>query len=98
MDGDFKAQIAITSGTSTTITTSIARTYIVNKGSGAAHTILLPRAPRGGLRITIVDGKGDASSNNITIQDYAANTLGTISTNNGYMTFEAYAGGWLRIG
>lgn len=43
------------------------RVVDVNKGSGAATKILLPASPTLWVDYTIIDGKGDAGSNNITL-------------------------------
>lgn len=52
---------------------------IVNKTTGAATAVTLPSTPATGEQITIKDGKGDASTNNITISAAAGNIDGAAS-------------------
>lgn len=65
---------------------------VINKASGAATTVSLP-AGKLGRRILIKDGKGDAGSNNITIDGSGAETIDgsatiTIATNYGWSEIE----------
>lgn len=71
------------------VTVSIADyNIIVNKGTGAATIVNIPVATFVGQTYIIKDGKGDASSNNITITPNSANIDGAstlvISTNYGH--------------
>lgn len=74
---------------------------VINKSSGAATAVNLPASPATGLTFTIKDGKGDASSNNITITPAAGNIDGAgtyvISTNYGKATVTYTGAQWLTI-
>lgn len=72
----------------TTVITGVVASYqvlneaivVVRKASGAVTTIVLPTVPAGVFRtVEIKDGKGDASTNNITISSGAATIDGSSS-------------------
>lgn len=48
---------------------------VVNKTSGAATTVSLPKGPNKGRKVTIKDGKGDSGTNNITINTPDSKTI-----------------------
>jgi hypothetical protein len=50
---------------------------VVNRSTGSATTITLPASPTSGEIKIIKDGKGDAATNNITIQGNGKNIDGT---------------------
>jgi hypothetical protein len=52
---------------------------VVNKSTGSATTITLPTGPATGQIHIIKDGKGDAATNNITIQGNGKNIDGAAS-------------------
>jgi hypothetical protein len=64
---------------------------VVNKGTGAATTVTLPPSPVTWQLATVKDGKGDAGTNNITIQPASGNIDGqasvVIKNNYGSMQF-----------
>lgn len=53
---------------------------VVNKTVGAATTVSLPSNPVLGRRLTVKDGKGDASTNNITLDPAGATTIDGAAT------------------
>lgn len=61
-----------------TITVTTADHFVeVNKATGAATTVSLPACnSNSGLQVTILDGKGDANINNITLTPSAGNING----------------------
>lgn len=71
----------------------------VNKTTGSATAILLPTSPFLGETHTITDGKGDAASNNITINGNGNNISGAatkvISSNYGSRTVRWAGTQWL---
>jgi len=69
----------IVTASGTVSVTSADQIVVVNKTVGAATTVNLPSAPTTGLSFVIKDGKGDASTNNITITP-AAGTIDGLST------------------
>jgi hypothetical protein len=52
---------------------------VVNKGTGAATTVTLPPNPANWEMAIVKDGKGDASTNNITVQAASGNIDGSAS-------------------
>jgi len=74
----------------------------INKTVAGAITINLPNAPWIGERHTIKDAKGDAGSNNITIQGNGAlingSSSATISANYGYRVVEYDGSLWAIVG
>lgn len=63
-----------TSGASYNLTSGT-DVLIINKGTGSATTVNLPASPATGLTYVIKDGKGDAHTNNITIDPAGATTI-----------------------
>lgn len=53
---------------------------IVNKSSGAATTVTLTPDPKRGDTVWVIDGKGDAATNNITITPPASGTINGSTT------------------
>ncbi len=49
--------------------------FVANKTSGAATTVTLPKSPRKGRTVEIKDGKGDAGTNNITVNTSDSKTI-----------------------
>jgi hypothetical protein len=62
------------------------RFIVVNKTSGAATAVTLVSSPTTGRVVTIIDGKGDAATNNITISPAA----GTINGASSYVISSNY--------
>lgn len=74
------------------ITVTLAdKRIVVKKTSGAATTVNLPASPDAGDVYIIIDGKGDAATNNITVVPAAGTINGAannvISTNYGKATY-----------
>ena len=63
---------------------------VINKSSGAATTVNLPSSPTTGQTFVIMDGKGDAATNNITIAPASGNINGasTLVLNTNYASAE----------
>lgn len=91
----------VTSGDYTA--TGTKRRIIVNKTVGAATAITMDDATSmANLEILIKDGKGDASSNNITITDASGGTFDgqsslVISSDFGFYWIKAVGDNWLTI-
>ena len=62
---------------------------IVNKTTGSATTVTLPASPTKGMRVVVKDAKGDAATNNITVQPAA----GTIDGSATFLINAAYGFG-----
>lgn len=75
---------------------------VVKKASGAATAVTLPTAPFAFRPYTIIDGKGDAASNNITTSPASGTIAGSathvISSNYGRVTFIHDGTTWLIQG
>lgn len=69
--------VKTTSGGYTQLATD--EVVVINKASGAATAVTLLASPETGRVITIIDGKGDANTNNITITPAAGNINGAAS-------------------
>ena len=86
--GIFAPEI-VTSG-ATVVLNSNSRKVIINKSVGSATNITLPTSPKLGQTVLIKDGKGDAKTNNITI-DPSPTTIDGFSSIimiNNYQAFE----------
>ena len=74
----------------------------INKTTGSATTVQLPAAAaRNGLPCIVKDMKGDANTNNITVEPNGSDTIDgasadVINVNYGARTYRPVAGGWLR--
>lgn len=78
----------VASGSSTDMgDDDLTQTLEINKPVGGAHAVTLP-SPTAGRRLTVIDGKGDAGTNNITLN-------GTI--NGGTSTVIASNYGWVHL-
>lgn len=53
---------------------------IVNKTTGGATSVPVPKEPHPGRAFAVIDGKGDANSNNITITTPGDETINGAST------------------
>lgn len=90
-------------GTTTPITiTADDRTVYSTMASAGAVAVNLHQFPQIGQRITIKDGKGDAATNNITINAFSGHSIDTTSTytiknNYGAVTLEAISSTAWRV-
>ena len=71
------------------VTMSNEGVVVVNKTSGAATTVTLTPSPEAGDFVFVKDGKGDAASNNITVQGAASATIDGASS---YVITSNYGG------
>src|SRR5712692_89267 len=62
-------------GTAATYPMTVEACLVINRASGLATAITLPPTPKKGQTLAIMDGKGDAGTNNITITGAAAATI-----------------------
>lgn len=67
---------------------------IVDKSTGAATTVTLPSDPSNGDCIIIIDGKGDASSNPITLATPDSETVGGLASTKRVIASDR---GWLML-
>lgn len=93
------AYYELTSGASYQLTAD-SRTVVVNKTSGSATELVLPVTPFDGQRLRIRDGKGDAGTNNITINGAAINggTSYVINVDYGWVNLLRINGKWIIEG
>lgn len=61
--------------------------YVVKKASGAATQVTLPASPQTGRAVLVIDGKGDAATNNVTVVAASGNIIAAAS----YVLSENYA-------
>lgn len=74
------------------------RLLVINKTVGAATAVSLPPTPTPGQRFTVLDGKGDAGTNNITISgSINGGTSYVISANFGVLHLVAISATAWRI-
>lgn len=66
-------------GNYTGVTADFGGVIVINKTVAAATTVTLPPSPVAGDTCTVKDGKGDANTNNITVQAAAGNIDGAAS-------------------
>lgn len=85
----------ITSGSSVNVDRSLDTTIFIKKTVGSATSVVLPNGTfvERGKEYTILDGKGDAATNNITVTTTSSQTINgssstTITTNYGAKTFK----------
>jgi hypothetical protein len=77
---------------------------VVNLTSAGASSVVLSAAAPIGQRVTVVDGKGDAATNNITVSVASSGTINgastnVISTNRGVATYlKTAAATWEKVG
>jgi len=75
--GGWTAAVTVVTANYTVLTSD--NVIVVNKSTGSATTITLPASPTTGSMVIVKDGKGDAATNNITIQGNGKNIDGTAS-------------------
>lgn len=94
LGSSFTGPTVVTSGSSVTMT-AFDREVIVKKTVGSATTVTLPPSPSAGQSAIVSDGKGDAATNNITVQPAAGTINGgsswVIAANFASVTFR-YSG------
>jgi hypothetical protein len=73
--GGWTAAVTVVTANYTVLTSD--NVIVVNKSTGSATTITLPASPTTGSMVIVKDGKGDAATNNITIQGNGKNIDGT---------------------
>lgn len=77
---------------------------VVNLTSAGASSVVLSATAPIGSRVTVVDGKGDANTNNITVSVASSGTINGASTNvistaRGVATYQKVsATAWLKVG
>ena len=84
--GWFRAGVSVKTSAGNYDVTSSDMVVVINKASGAATTVNLPDSPSTGRLVIVKDGKGDAGSNNITIdgQSKDIDGAGTIAISSNY--------------
>lgn len=96
-------ELRVVTGSGSVVISSTEGGVAINKTVGAATTVQLPlAAPRNGVAVIVVDMKGDALSNNITVLAAGAETINgaasaVLNSNKQAATFRPISGvGWLR--
>ena len=75
----YHVSVLTAAGNYTGITADFGGVIVINKTTGGATTVTLPPSPIAGDNVTVKDGKGDANTNNITIQPAAGTIDGAAS-------------------